>query len=69
MGRTLRQCGRRRPAAHPHRGRRRRRRRPALGRGGSYSGLRTRAFDDFLLAASKTFTQIVLLGSGLDTRA
>ncbi|MGW4483693.1 SAM-dependent methyltransferase [Amycolatopsis sp. NPDC004368] len=42
---------------------------PVWGRGGSYSGLRTRTFDDFLLAAGSTVSQIVLLGSGLDTRA
>ncbi|MFF4592943.1 SAM-dependent methyltransferase [Amycolatopsis sp. NPDC001319] len=42
---------------------------PLWGRGGAYSGLRTRVFDDFLLAASKTVTQAVLLGSGLDSRA
>ncbi|WIX79805.1 SAM-dependent methyltransferase [Amycolatopsis carbonis] len=42
---------------------------PVWGRGGAYSGLRTRAFDDFLLAASSRVDQIALLGSGLDTRA
>ncbi|MFI5606211.1 SAM-dependent methyltransferase [Amycolatopsis sp. NPDC051903] len=42
---------------------------PVWGRGGSYTGLRTRVFDDFLTTASTTTTQVVLLGSGLDTRA
>ncbi|MGW4483692.1 SAM-dependent methyltransferase [Amycolatopsis sp. NPDC004368] len=42
---------------------------PFWDRGGGYFALRTRVFDDFVLSASRTARQVVLLGSGLDTRA
>jgi len=44
---------------------------PVWGRGEQYSALRTRVFDDFLLDAAHRagIRQLVLLGSGLDTRA
>lgn len=43
---------------------------PLWGRLGRYFGLRTRVFDDHLLAAARAgIRQVVLLGAGLDTRA
>jgi methyltransferase (TIGR00027 family) len=43
---------------------------PLWGRLGRYFGLRTRVFDDYLLAAAHTgVRQVVLLGAGFDSRA